>query len=59
MLCGYSMAVKKEEDWYLTMLYLVLMAVMLYVINCLEFPNQLVSFDMFNRELLRFQKLVQ
>ncbi len=53
------MAVKKEEDWYLTMLYLVLMAVMLYVINCLEFPNQLVSFDMFNRELLRFQKLVQ
>ena len=52
------MAVKKEEDWYLTLLYLALMAVTLYVINCLEFPNALVSFDVLNRDLLKFQKLV-
>jgi len=59
MLSGYSMAVKKEEDWFLTVLYLLLTGVLLYVVNCLEFPNELTSFDTLNHELIRFQKLMQ
>ncbi|CAM3821776.1 hypothetical protein [Polynucleobacter arcticus] len=59
MLCGYSMAVKKHEDWLLTTLYLSLLLFLMYIIFCLEFPNLLMDFDIFNRELLRFQKLVQ
>ncbi len=59
MLCGYSMAVKKEEDWFLTILYLALVTFLLYIILCLEFPNLLFDFDILNRELIKFQKLVQ
>jgi hypothetical protein len=59
MLCGYSMTVKKQEDWLLAALYLALLLFLIYIILCLEFPNVLVDFDFFNRELLRFQKLVQ
>jgi len=59
MLCGYSMAIKKEEDWYISIMYLTLLGFLLYTINCLEFPNQLIRFDLINHELLRFQKLLQ
>ena len=53
------MAVKKEEDWFLTILYLALVTFLLYIIICLEFPNLLFDFDILNRELIKFQKLVQ
>ncbi len=59
MLCGYSMAVKKQEDWLLAALYLALLLFLIYIILCLEFPNLLMDFNFFNRELLRFQKLIQ
>jgi hypothetical protein len=59
MLCGYSMTVKKQEDWLLAVLYLALLLFLIYIILCLEFPNFLVDFNFFNHELLRFQKLVQ
>ena len=59
LLSGYAMAVKNEEDWFLTALYLGLMGFALYVIFALEFPNQLFSYESFNADLLRTQKLFQ
>jgi hypothetical protein len=53
------MAVKNEEDWFLTAIYLGLMGFALYVIFALEFPNQLFPYDAFNADLLRAQKLLQ
>lgn len=59
LLSGYAMAVKNEEDWFLTALYLGLMGFALYVIFALEFPNQLFSYESFNADLLQTQKLFQ
>ena len=59
LLSGYAMAVKNEEDWFLTAIYLGLMGFALYVIFALEFPNQLFPYDAFNADLLRAQKLLQ
>ena len=54
----FATAVLHAKNHPAALLYLALMAVTLYVINCLEFPNALVSFDVLNRDLLKFQKLV-
>ena len=59
LLSGYAMAIKNEEDWFLTALYLGLMGFALYVIFALEFPNQLFPYESFNADLLRTQKLFQ
>ena len=59
LLSGYAMAVKNEEDWFLTAIYLGLMGFALYVIFALEFPNQLFPYDAFNADLLRTQKLME
>lgn len=59
LLSGYAMAVQKEEDWFLTAMYLGLMGLALYVIFSLEFPNQLFAYESINSELLRTQKLIQ
>jgi hypothetical protein len=59
LLSGYAMAVQKEEDWFLTSIYLALMGLALYVIFALEFPNQLFEYQSINSELLRIQKLIQ
>ena len=59
LLSGYAMAVQKEEDWFLTTIYLGLMGLALYVIFALEFPNQLFEYQSINAELLRTQKLIQ
>lgn len=59
LLSGYAMAVKNEEDWFLTAIYLGLMGFALYVIFALEFPNQLFPYDAFNADLLRTQKLIE
>jgi hypothetical protein len=53
------MAVQKEEDWFLTVLYLGLMAFTLFVIFSLEFPNQLFSYEVINSEFLRFQRSLE
>ena len=58
LLSGYAMAVQKEEDWFLTSIYLALMGLALYVIFALEFPNQLFTYESINSELLRIQKLI-
>lgn len=59
LLSGYAMAVKNEEDWFLTAIYLGLIGFALYVIFALEFPNQLLPYDAINADLLRTQKLLQ
>jgi len=55
LLSGYTMAIHKEEDWFLTSIYVGLMGFALFVIFTLEFPNQLFSYDAVNTELLRIQ----
>lgn len=60
LLSGYSMAAKREEDWFLTSIYLGLMGLSLYVIFALEYPNQIFNFNIFNGDLIRLQqKLMQ
>ena len=59
LLSGYAMAIKKEEDWFLTFVYLGLMGFALYVIFALEFPNELFPYEVFNADLLRTQTLLQ
>lgn len=59
LLSGYAMAVKNEEDWFLTVIYVGLMGLALYVIFSLEFPNELFPYEAFNADLLRTQKLMQ
>jgi len=59
LLSGYAMAIQKEEDWFLTILYLAVMGFALYVIFALEYPNQIFEYEMFNADLLRTQKLIQ
>jgi hypothetical protein len=59
LLSGYAMAVKNEEDWFLTFIYLGLMGFALYVIFALEFPNELFPYETFNADLLRAQTLMQ
>jgi len=53
------MAIQKEEDWFLTILYLAVMGFALYVIFALEYPNHIFEYEMFNADLLRTQKLIQ
>ena len=57
LLSGYAMAIHKEEDWFLTILYVGLMGFALFVIFSLEFPNQLFSYDTLNSDLLRVQRI--
>ena len=57
LLSGYSMAIKKEEDWFLTVLYLGLMWFALHVIFALEFPHQLQDPHVMNADFLKLQKV--
>jgi len=59
LLSGYAMAIKNEEDWFLTFVYLSLMGFAIYVIFALEFPNELFPYEVFNADLLRTQTLLQ
>lgn len=59
LLCGYTMAVKNEVDWFLTCIFLGLIGFALYVIFALEFPNELFPYESFNADLLRTQTLLQ
>jgi hypothetical protein len=58
LLSGYSMAVKKEDDWFLTIIYLGLMGFALYVIFALDYPNEILNFNNFNGDLIRMQKIL-
>lgn len=59
LLSGYSMAIKKEEDWFLTVLYLGLMGFALHVIFSLEFPHQLQDPYVIDADLFKLQRVWQ
>lgn len=59
LLSGYTMAAKKEEDWFLTTLYLGLVGFALYVIFSLEFPHQLQNPQLMNADFLKLHKAWQ
>ena len=52
MLIGYTMAVKKESDWFLSSLYVLLMGSSFYVIVSFEFPTLFMPYDESNKDLL-------
>jgi len=52
LLIGYTMAVKRENDWFLSFLYVLLMGFGFYVIFSLEFPNLLMPAEETNRDLI-------
>jgi hypothetical protein len=52
LLIGYTMAVKRENDWFLAFIYVLLMGIGLHVILSLEYPNLLMPYGEFNRDLL-------
>jgi hypothetical protein len=51
-LIGYTMAVKRESDWLLAILYTALIGVALYVILSLELPNLFMPYEELNRDFL-------
>lgn len=55
LLTGYAMAAKKEEDWFLTALYMCVMGFTLYVIFSLEYPNLFFPTEQFNQDFIRFK----
>jgi len=59
LLSGYMMAVKKEEEWFLTSLYLGLMGISLYVIFALEFPHLMHNPELMNEDFLKLQRAWQ
>jgi len=52
LLIGYTMAVKRENDWFLSLLYIALMGCGFFVIFSLEFPNVLMPYEDKKRDLL-------
>jgi len=58
LLIGYTMAIKKEHDWFLAVLYVALIGVCLYVILSFEYPNVLMSHQQINDDLLRLKMLI-
>lgn len=58
-LIGYTMAVKKEHDWLLATLYILLIGISLYVILSLEVPNLLMSYDEINRDFLVLKEAIK
>ncbi len=58
-LIGYTMAVKKESDWLLAILYTALIGVALYVILSLELPNLLMPYEEVNRDFLALKEAVR
>lgn len=58
-LIGYTMAVKKENDWLLAALYTASIGASLYVILTLEFPNLLMPFEEINRDFLLLKEVVK
>ena len=52
LLIGYTMAVKHESDWFMAVVYVLIMGYGLHVILSLEYPNLLMPYGEFNRDLL-------
>lgn len=58
LLIGYTMAIKKEHDWFSAILYVVLIGVCLHVILSFEYPNILMSHREVDDDLLRLKTFV-
>lgn len=58
-LIGYTMAVKKENDWLLAAFYTTVIGVTLYVILSLEFPNLLMPYEEINKDFLLLKDAVK
>ena len=58
LLIGYTMAIKKEYDWFLAILYVALIGVCLYVILSFEYPHILMSHQQVDDDLLRLKTFV-
>jgi hypothetical protein len=52
VLTGFTMAVKNETNWTLSILYALLISFTFYVILSLEYPNLFMPAQEFNRDLL-------
>jgi hypothetical protein len=53
ILTGYSMAIKNETNWILSILYALLISFTFHVILSLEYPNIFMPPQEFNRDLLK------
>lgn len=53
ILTGYSMAIKNETNWILSVLYALLISFTFHVILSLEYPNIFMPPQEFNRDLLK------
>jgi len=53
VLTGYSMVIKNETNWTLSILYAFLISFTFYVILSLEYPNLFMPIQEFNRDLLK------
>ena len=58
LLIGYTMAVKKEHDWFLAILYVALIGACLHVILSFEYANILMSHQLVDDDLLRLKIFV-
>lgn len=53
ILTGYSMAIKNETNWILSVLYALIISFTFHVIISLEYPNIFMLPEEFNRDLLK------
>lgn len=59
ILTGYSMAIKNETDWLLSIFYVAVVSVTFNVILLLEFPSAFMPYDDFNQDLIRLKGIIQ
>lgn len=58
VLTGYSMAIKNETDWILSILYVALISFTFHVILSLEYPNIFMPYEELNQDLLRLKSFI-
>ena len=58
VLSGYTMAVKNETDWFMAVIYLLMMGFGFQVILSLENPTLLMPYVEFNKDLLRLKEFL-
>jgi hypothetical protein len=58
ILSGYSMAVKDQTDWVLSILYVALVTFTFHVILSLEYPNLFIPYEELNQDLLRLKEFI-
>jgi len=59
LLIGSTMAIKKEHDWFLAILYVALIGVCLYVILSFEYPQLLMSHQQIDDDLFHLKAFIE